>query len=328
MKPAEFFEKPYAGGEVAACEALLKRLVPGHGKLEEWKGAAALASFAFCTADKKLFGAVFDFADAIGHVGAWEIGFLAELVDVWLKRFDQVISRLPDDCVIWITTDHGQVISGPTAIDIPPDWLLGASNGYRAALVKDRLQGYHANHAFYLKARDLGYDSDGYWAFPKPGYSFRLQDKEGGVRSRFKPTANMRHSGLSAFEVFIPIARLATRVEEIRVLLAPKVVGGFTVGVPAQIAIEVSATSRIRGHVELVGNADGVQPALVENVDETPQTAYIPFTPVKAGACKIEIEARWGFKALPDPVTVTVRVGEGPKRPGDALDEKLKKFFG
>jgi hypothetical protein len=327
LKPAAYFEKPYAGGEWAACEALLKRVSPGHDKLVEWKEVAELSSFAFCTADKKLFGAVFDFADTIGHAGAWEMGFLAELVHVWLKRFDQAMSRLPPDCVIWITTDHGQVISGATAIDIPADWLVGASNGYRAALIKDRLQGFHANHVFYLKARDLGYDEDGYWAFPKPGYSFRLQDKDTGTRSRFKPIANMRHSGLSAFEIFIPIARLATRVEQVRVVLAPKGIGRFTVGMQGQIAVEISANSRIQGHVELVGNADGVQPALVQNLDSTPQTVHIPFNPTRAGSFKIVVEARWGFKALPDPVTVTVQVDAGPARPTDGLDEKLKKFF-
>jgi hypothetical protein len=328
LRPAEFYEKSHVGGEIAACEALFKRLCPGHESLSDWRAVSAKASFAFATADGKLYGAVLDFADAIGHVDAWDMDFLAKLVQVWMERLDQILNKLPLDCTLWITTDHGQVVSGPTPIEIPPDLLLGSGNGYRSALVRDRLPAPHANHAFYLKARDLGYESDGLWAFPKPGYSFRTQNREHGQRSKFKPTENMRHSGLSAFEVFIPIARLRTRTEQVRVTIVPKPTGTYTVAMPAHIAVEVSASAPLQGMVELVGSCDGISPVVVNDLGPGAQTVFVPFTPPVVGDFKCEISVRWGLKSLPDPATVMLHVQSGGKKPGDALDEKLKKLFG
>ena len=327
LKPADYYGKHYPGGEIAACQALLRRLTPGHHDLEEWAPVSPHSSFAFRTSDGKLFGAVLDFADAIGHASAWEIDFLADLVQLWLKKLDQVLNKLPTDCTLWITADHGQVISGASPIEIPADSLLGDGNGYRSAHVRDRIPGPHANHIFYLKARDLGYDMDGFWAFPKPGYSFKCRDRFGGM-SRFKPTANMRHSGLSAFEVFVPIARLTARTEEVRVTMVPKPVVTFTVGVPSFIGIEVHASTLLQGQVEIAGNVDGVSPVLVQELGTAPQLVQVPFTPAKAGPCVLQLEARWGFKALPDPVTVSVQVQSQTGRPADALDSKLKKLFG
>ncbi|MDO8700648.1 MAG: PglZ domain-containing protein [Deltaproteobacteria bacterium] len=328
LQPANYFGKNLPGGEIAACDRLLKRLLPNSKDLSQWGVDCAQVPFAFRSADGKTFGIVFDFTDAVGHASAWEIDLLADLVKVWLKQVDKVLQLLPADCELWITADHGQVISGTSPIDIPAGLLAGDGNGYRCALLKDRLIGQHANHVFHLRARDLGYDHDGYWIFPKPGFSFRLQPKESGAISRFKPAANMRHSGLSAFEIFVPIAHLTPRKRVIRIALAPKITGTFQVSVPTKLVVEVSAVSPVSGLIEIRGDVDGLQPAMATKVGPTSQTVELPFTPTKAGTITITLDPRWGYSAVPASATVTIQVAEAPSRAADALDEKLKKLLG
>ncbi|HTS16654.1 MAG TPA: PglZ domain-containing protein [Verrucomicrobiae bacterium] len=328
LKPADYFGKGLPGGEIEACNRLLKKLLPNHKDVGRWDVDCGQVPFAFRSADEKIFGIVFDFADAVGHASAWEIDLLADLVKVWLKQVDKVLKLLPADCELWVTADHGQVISGTSPIDIPAGLLAGDGNGYRSALLKDRLTGQHANHVFHLRARDLGYDQDGYWIFPKPGFSFRLQSKAGGTTSKFKPTDNMRHSGLSAFEIFVPIAQLTSRKRQFRVTLAPRIIGAFRVGVPTQLVVEISADSAVSGLIEIRGDADGLQPAMLTNVGPTAQSVELPFTPQKSGTITINLEPRWGYNAVPSSTTVTIQVAEALARTADELDDKLKKLLG
>ncbi|MGZ9172621.1 MAG: hypothetical protein ACXW52_13560 [Candidatus Binatia bacterium] len=266
LEPSDYFGRNLPGGEIAACDRLLKRLLPNSKNLSKWEVDCGQVPFAFRSTDQKTFGSVFDFADAVGHASAWEIDLLADLVKVWLKQVDKVLQLLPNECELLITADHGQVISGTSPIDVPAGLLGGEGIGYRSALLNDRLTGQHANHVFHLRARDLGYDHEGYWVFPKPGFSFRLQSKEGGAASRFRPIANMRHSGLSAFEIFVPIAHLASRKRQFRVSLAPRITGAFQVGVATQLVVEVSADSVVSGLIEIRRDADGLQPTMLTNV--------------------------------------------------------------
>jgi hypothetical protein len=105
--------------------------------------------------------------------------------------------------------------------------------------------------------------------------------------------------------------------------------GFYRVGVQGVITVEVSANAPLQGQIEITGDSDGIQPAIVQNVGTAAQAVSIPFMPVKAGTILITFEARWGFKNLPSPSNVTVNVEEGERRPiTDALDEKLKKMFG
>ncbi|MDD2709250.1 MAG: PglZ domain-containing protein [Verrucomicrobiae bacterium] len=327
LKPSAFFRQRLTGGELPACNQLLKRLIPGHPDIENWDVKCAQVPFAFRSADNATFGIVFDFTDAIGHASAWEIDLLAELVQVWLKQVDKVLSLLPADCDLWVTVDHGQVISGTIPIEIPSELLVGDGNGYRAAFLKDKLKGHHAAHVFHIPARDMGYEENGYWAFPKPGYSFRLQPKN-GVTSKFKPTANMRHGGLSAFEIFVPMACLTSRSKQIKVKISPKIVGTFTVGVSTQLSLEISADSPVEGLIEVSGNVDGLQPALVTNLGTTPQPIFLPYTPTLAGAITIKLEPRWGYTPVPSSVEVTLQIAPSTGRPKDDLDDKLAKLFG
>ena len=142
LQPADYFGKNLPGGEVAACNRLLKRLLRQHQDVTSWDVDCRQVPFAFHSTDEKIFGIVFDFADAVGHASAWEIDLLADLVKVWLKQVDKVLQQLPADCELWVTADHGQVISGTSPIDIPPGLLAGDGNGYRSALLKDRLTGH------------------------------------------------------------------------------------------------------------------------------------------------------------------------------------------
>jgi hypothetical protein len=328
LKPKDFFEKPLPGGEPAACNRLLQHLVPGHPELVQWEIRYGHSVFTFATKDNKTFIAVLDFADALGHANVWDIDFLAKMVELWLSKFDQLIALLPKSCELWITADHGQIVSGGSVIDIPQDLLVKGGNSYRAALLKQKLYGQHANHCFYIKAKDLGYEQEGFWAFPKPGYSFRLQAKEAGEKARFKPLENMRHGGLSAFEIFVPLARLKRRTTEVRVRLAPMVTGVFKVGVPAAILVEVSSDSPVLGQLEIGCDIDGAEPTSVSNVGPSAQLVRIPFTPAKPGLVTMNIEARWGFRPVPSPAQLTIQVEGQISRPEDALDAKLKNLLG
>jgi hypothetical protein len=245
-----------------------------------------------------------------------------------LQKLDQVISELPKECEVWITSDHGQVVSGPSGIEIPPEILITGDNGYRAALVKEKLPTSHVNHCFYLRAQDLGYEQEGYWAFPKPGFSFRLQPKPGFDRSRFRPLENMRHSGLSAFEIFVPLARLRKRTSEVVIKLVPQITGTFKVGFPSHLVFEVSADAQVPGQIEVASDTDGVQTSFVSDVGPTPQVVRIPFTPTKPGSVTITVSPRWGYKPVSSPVQVTLEIGEDATRPLDSLDLKLKNLFG
>ena len=328
LRARDFFGKRYPGGETAACNDLLKRLNPSHLPLEPWDLDQGQMPFAFRTGDGKFFGAVLDFADAVGHAGMWDMDQLAELLQTWLKQLDQFMRSLPPECQIWITSDHGQVKAGPAAIDIP-DALIGPGGvGYRAAWVKERLPGFHEHHAFYLKATDLGYAEEGFWSFPKPGYSFRTKEKLGEARRRFKPTDHMRHGGLSAFEIFVPLALLTSRKQEVKVRLVPKVEGVFKEGVAGHILVEVSANCDLPGQIQLVADTDGIDPVWVQGVGVTAQIVRLPFTPLKSGRANIVITAYWGSQPLAPAASLTLDVAARVGRPPDALDAKLKRLFG
>src|SRR5262249_49498044 len=106
LQPAAYFGKNLQGGEIEACNRLLKRLLPQSKDVSRWEVDCAQVPFAFRSANEKIFGIVFDFTDAVGHASAWEIDLLADLVKVWLKQVDKVLQLLPADCELWITADH------------------------------------------------------------------------------------------------------------------------------------------------------------------------------------------------------------------------------
>ena len=253
LQPSDYFGKNLPGGEIAACDRLLKRLLPNFKNLSQWEVNCAQVPFAFRSANEKIFGVVFDFADAVGHASAWEIDLLADLVKGVVKAGGQSLATAAGRVRI---VDNGGPRTGHFG-DFSDRYSCRTASRRRqripvCAIKETNHRSADANHAFHLRARDLGYDHEGYWVFPKRGFSFRLQAREGGAASRFRPAASRRrHSGLSAFEIFVPIAHLTSRKRQFRVTLAPKIIGTFQVGVPTQLVVDVLADSAVGGLIEI-----------------------------------------------------------------------------
>jgi len=85
LQPAAYFGKNLPGGEIEACNRLLKRLLPQSKDVSRWEVDCAQVPFAFRSANEKIFGIVFDFTDAVGHASAWEIDVLADQADRVIK---------------------------------------------------------------------------------------------------------------------------------------------------------------------------------------------------------------------------------------------------
>jgi hypothetical protein len=327
LPPKDYFGKRILGGEVGACSRLFQRLIPGHPELRDTTFSSSYYTFGFASDDKMLQGIVVSFADNMGHAGSWDVEFLARIIELWVDKLDQLLDDLPKNCELWITTDHGQVISGAGKIEIPEDILVLGENGYRSALVSEKIPGMDGQHSFHLNARGLGYDCDGYWAFPKPGFSFRPTSGDSGEKSKFKPTASMRHGGLSAFEIFVPTARLRRRKSEVKVKLTPIAVGPFKLGVPGQIVVQVSAEAEIPLEVEISGNLDGLQPGFASRVGPDVQEVRLPYTPARPGTLACHLAARVGYKTVPSSLSLSIHVEDDLSRPPDDLDDKLRRLF-
>jgi flagellar biosynthesis/type III secretory pathway chaperone len=327
LLPREFNGRSLSGGETSAFERLIKKVDSKAPAIAQWDIIKNEPGFAFKSKDDTIFGAVLAFADEIGHAGAWEIDFLAQLVQVWLKKLNAFLNALPKDCEVWITADHGQVVCGSAMVEIPSHLLVAdKGNGYRSALVNEKLQGDAAKRVFQFSASELGFEGTGYWVFPRPGYGFLQVDKGGEIRKRFVPLKQMRHSGVSAFEVLVPLARLTSRKKDVLVKLSTIAPRSYKKGEIGHLQIEVSANCIIQDSIEICSNNTDVQPMIVSGISDKKQSIKLPFTPRQIGTTDIILTARWGLETVGETrVTVTIEGDDGRKQ--DSLDDKLKKLF-
>lgn len=191
---------------------------------------------------------VFNFTDQNLHHNPQDLAFIYDTTVREIIRQDvrSVLRELPDDALIFVTSDHGFLpVPGPT-VTVPSDIVADRHHvRYRNAYTTGHLEGKGADRTVAFDARTLGIDLDSETAqgapirhvlFPRPGYTLRRP------QGPHRPD-RYTHGGLSLAECMVPMAVLGPRRREKPLLRIEGVrqVGSVSEGEELAIEIVVAA---------------------------------------------------------------------------------------
>jgi len=153
---------------------------------------------------------VFNFSDANLHGNPQDLAFIYDTTVREIIRQDvrSVLRELPDDALIFITSDHGFVAVPKTTVTIP-DRLVADPHDvrYRHALVQAQPEGKDGERVVAFDVRRMGLSPYSeavptqpirYVLFPRPGFTLRRQK---GHRAPDRYT----HGGVSLAECLVPM---------------------------------------------------------------------------------------------------------------------------
>jgi hypothetical protein len=277
-------------------------------------------AFAVRSRDGAVNAGVFDFPDALSHEVDWDPHTLHEAQRPLLRELRALLADVGPEAMVFITADHGHILQERGA----PVWIEGSDDvGYRAAYVRDRIEGHDAARVFQLPARVLRHSAAGWYVFPRPGYALRSAVD----RSRpFRPAGNYRHGGVSLFEVVVPIACLRPRATKARVSLVVRAVEPPVVGRTTMIEVSISADSMLSSPVSLTSDHAAVEGTVIAGVTTTPQTVRLRLLPTAPGHQGVQIAAHLAGEKVGE-ARVELQVAGAEAKP-DIARAKLSKLFG
>lgn len=196
---------------------------------------------------------VFNFTDQNLHGNPQDLAFIYDTTVQEIIRQDvrSVLRELPDDALIFVTSDHGFIPVPKPTVRIPESIVADRRDvKYRCALTTNRLEGPEAEKVVEFDARVMGIPahseivpnvSISHVLFPRPGYTLR-RPKYHSDPDRYT------HGGLSLAECLVPMVVLGPRRADRPALHIERVeqVGSVSEGeelelqitvVPAQIAL-------------------------------------------------------------------------------------------
>jgi hypothetical protein len=311
---------PTSGRESELFAQLLSSVHGRSVSFEDLPHSPKGMSFGVRSRDKSVYAGVFDFPDALSHEVDWDPHTLHEAQRPLLREIRALLADVGPDACVFLTADHGHILQERGA----PVWLDNADDvGYRAALVRDRVEGHNAARVFQFRARTLKHASAGWYVFPRPGHALR----NAAERSRpFRPTANYRHGGLSMFELVVPLVCLRHRAARPRISMVPRVIEPPIVGRTTTIDISIAADSMLSSPVALNCDQASVEGAVVSGVSATPQTVRLRVLPTAPGKQIVKLTALMAGEKLSE-VKVELQVGAAEMQP-DLARAKLTKLFG
>lgn len=159
---------------------------------------------------------VFNFTDQNLHGNPQDLAFIYDTTVQEIIRQDvrSVLRELPDDALIFVTSDHGFIPVPKPTVRIPESIVADRRDvKYRNALTTNRLQGPEGENVVEFDARVMGIPPFSeavpnaaihYVLFPRPGYSLR--------RPKFhRDPDRYTHGGLSLAECLVPMVVLGPR---------------------------------------------------------------------------------------------------------------------
>lgn len=211
--PVEFT----AGSELDLLKAWLKKHLGLSPRFEIVKDDDTLASGMTVRYVSDVFEyIVFNFSDKNLHHNEQELAFIYNNTMRAIIRDDvrSVLRELPDDALLFITSDHGFIPTPAQTVTIPDDIVADPQDiSYRNARVRAHLEGAEARHVldFDVRVMDIPPTSEAvtgspinYVVFPRPGYILRR--KKG-----HRPPDRYTHGGLSLAECQVPMVVMGPR---------------------------------------------------------------------------------------------------------------------
>ena len=195
---------------------------------------------------------VFNFTDENLHGNNHELAFIYRSIVNEVIRQDvrSVLRDLPDDCLVFVTSDHGFTPIPDEPVDISEAVVADPSLvHYRITRASNLPAGEEAKKmvAFEIKALKIPIPDPPrpgqpiqYVLFPRPGCVFR--------RDRYRHSPDKYgHGGLSLAECMIPMAVLGPRRKEQGVLSIDsfRQVGSVSEGEPLEVELSVRAAPRL-----------------------------------------------------------------------------------
>jgi hypothetical protein len=279
---------------------------------------------------------VFNFTDKNLHNNPQDLAFIYSTTVREIIRQDVrgVLRELPDDALIFITSDHGFVpVPEPTVA--VPEAIVADSHDvkYRVARTTGHLEGKRSGDVIEFDARMMGIPQRSeavpnapiqYVLFPRPG--FTLQRKKG----RHAPD-RYTHGGLSLAECMVPMVVMGPRRGEGPALAIESVAqaGSVSEGEPLTLEITVGPT---RAKLPGMAITADVSISLSFSRDEIPTrrevfrgrraTYTVRWTP-QLGEISDE-DRRQGVVVQPVTVILAYRQAQGTVRLSQTADVRVK----
>lgn len=190
---------------------------------------------------------VFNFTDKNLHNNPQDLAFIYNTTVREIIRQDvrSVLRELPDDALIFVTSDHGFVPVPRPTVTVPEAIVADVHDvKYRAARTTAHLEGKHSKDVIEFDAGMLGIAQESeavrdapiqYILFPRPGFTLRRQ------RGPHRPD-RYTHGGLSLAECLVPMVVMGPRRGEEPALAIESVaqVGSVSEGEPLTLEITVA----------------------------------------------------------------------------------------
>ncbi len=201
---------------------------------------------------------VFKFTDENLHHNTSDLAFIYNNTVASLIRDDvrSLLRELPDDAMLFITSDHGFTPTPAQDVVIPSSLVADDKDiKYRNARVKSALSGADAANTIDFDATKLGISTESpfkrgqkFWhlLFPRPGYRFQRS------AGKYQPD-RYTHGGLSLAECMIPMFVMTEKKALERPLRIDSLhqVGASLEGEPVALEIVVVAMQAISREVSL-----------------------------------------------------------------------------
>jgi len=273
---------------------------------------------------------VFSFTDENLHHNQNELALIYRSVVSQIVQQDvrSVLRDLPDDAMIFVTSDHGFSPMPGASITIPSSILVDDHDvKYRAARTLQKLSGQDAEKSLDFDVRVMGIPKFSlsvrdtpinYVLFPRPGYIFKRS------RGPHDPD-KYSHGGLSLAECMIPMAVLGPRKAPQRMLTIDSIrqVGSTSEGEMLELEITLHAAQLFMPDTAftLSFNRDDI-PTRKEIFSGTQKTISVRWLPVLG---EIPSEARQaGVLVLPVTVLLSYREEERLIRASKTTDARIK----
>jgi hypothetical protein len=293
---------------------------------------------------------IFNFTDKNLHNNTAELSFIYDTTVREILRQDvrSVLREMPDDAVVFVTSDHGFSPVPESSFTVPDDVLTDSGDvKYRVGRLKRPLEGKDAKNGVLFNVRDLGIsDKTGKakWSFnhvlfPRPGLTLRRPQ---GKHSPERYT----HGGLSLAECMIPMIVLGLKVkfEPAFELVGIRFEGILSEGQPLEILITARAKTSLKDEVliqlQVEAGLDQIQPRkeVFSGTEHDYRVRWLPkvdnptLDEQANGKVVKQVTAiasyRWQNRTLRTTVHGTVEIQLDTTRIRRRLDSKLDSIMG
>ena len=188
---------------------------------------------------------VFNFTDRNLHNNPQDLAFIYDTTVREIIRQDvrSVLRELPDDALIFITSDHGFIPVPEPTVTVPKDIVVDSYDvKYRNARTTAHLKERDSQNVIEFDARMLGIPQHSetvpgvpihYVLFPRPGFTLRRR------KGRHAPD-RYTHGGLSLAECMVPMVVMGPRREEKPILHIESVQQAGSVSEGEELELEIT----------------------------------------------------------------------------------------